>query len=93
MVTDGLWGALFSGGVALLLFWLQSRSQRDKLRDAWQGQAEELRDELRKSHEEALADKDRIIRYLQGQASAKDVENARLVSQLGKALHRGGSSD
>lgn len=81
-MTDGLWGALISGAVALLLWFLQSRVTRRSWNDAWQQQAEELRNELRESHKDTIAAKDATITYLQGQIRAKDDANRALLGQV-----------
>ena len=90
-MTDGLWGALVSGSVALILWFLQTRFNRRSLHDAWQSQAEELRNELRASHRDTIEAKDATIRYLQGQNEAKDTAYSVLLRQITE--QRGDSDD
>lgn len=82
--ADGLLGAVVSGVVALLLWWLGRRGRGQQVKDAWQKSAEQLRNELRRQYESQ-------IDYLKGQCAAKDAENARKdaeIVRLNKLLTR-----
>ncbi|HET6915400.1 MAG TPA: hypothetical protein VFH56_04860 [Acidimicrobiales bacterium] len=82
--ADGLLGAVFSGLVALLLWWLGRRGRGQQVKDAWQRNAEQLRNELRRQYESE-------IQFLRGQCAAKDAESARKdaeITRLNKLLTR-----
>lgn len=74
--SDGLLATVAGGGFALLFRWLDRR-HAPRRRDVWQSQAEELRDELRRQHEESTA-------YLRQQLADAQRENVRLNRLLNR---------
>lgn len=54
--VSGLYAAIVAGGFGLLTWWLNKRGERPARKDAWQRQAEELRDELDRQHTRQVAD-------------------------------------
>lgn len=53
--TDGLYTAVISGLFGVIFWWLNRRGEKPARRDAWQKQAEALRNELRGAYTSQIA--------------------------------------
>jgi uncharacterized protein HemX len=82
--TSGLYAALIAGIFSVVLWWLNKRNEKPARRDAWQKQAQELRNELRTAYGDRIA-------YLEGRVTAQDAEIGRKdaeIIRLNKLLNR-----
>lgn len=90
--ADGLFAGILSAGTGTASMLWARREARPQRRSAWEKQAKELRDELRRANAER-------IDYLEGQVASRDVDIAHRdaeISRLNRLLNqqrRGGADD
>lgn len=92
-ITEGLAAATVTGLLGIVTWYLTKRSERPAKRDAWQKNAEALRNELRSVYTAQIGDLQSQVAAADRAIERKDAEISRLNKLLNRQQRGGGSNE